>query len=111
MQLRKRLVKLLENEPNVRLVGYSCFGQCDLGPNIAFYPEGVWYGHLLRPEDAERVVAHACSGRALDEPPLALPDAERAEHLRNIGELVMTLERDRARSRRRWWWWPLGRPA
>ena len=26
-----------------RLVGYACFGQCDFGPNVAFYPEGAWY--------------------------------------------------------------------
>jgi hypothetical protein len=36
--------------------------------------------------------------------PLELPATERAEHLRNIAELVTTLERDRARPRR--WWWP-----
>jgi hypothetical protein len=33
-----------------------------------------------------------------------LPDHERAEHLRNIGDLVRTLERDRGQSHRRWWW-------
>jgi (2Fe-2S) ferredoxin len=104
MGLRKRLVKILRNDADVHLLGYSCFGQCDLGPNVAFYPEGVWYGHLVRPDDAERVVRHAACGEPLVDTPLILPEDERAEHLRNISELVRTLERDRARGRH--WWWP-----
>ena len=104
MPLRKRLVKLLKNDTRAHLIGYSCFGQCDFGPNVAFYPEGVWYGGLEKPEDAERVVRHAVSGQALNAPPLELPAPERTEHLRNIEELVRTVERDRARPRR--WWWP-----
>lgn len=107
LSLRKRLVHLLKRESAARLVGYSCFGQCDYGPNVAFYPEGVWYGGLNRPGDAERIATHATRGQALDDRPLTLPETERAEHLRNISELITTLERDRAR--RRHWWWPLRR--
>jgi (2Fe-2S) ferredoxin len=102
LSLRKRLSELLKGEPSARLIGYSCFGQCDFGPNVAFYPEGTWYGGL----NASQVVNHALTGEAPDAPPLDLPAAERTEHLRNISELVETLERDRAR-RRRWpAWWP-----
>ena len=104
MPLRKSLVKLLRHDPAVRLIGYSCFGQCDLGPNVALYPERVWYGGLSQPGDAERVVHHATGTERLTDSPLQLPEGERAEHLRNIEELVRTLERDRGRSRR--WWWP-----
>jgi len=104
IRLRKRLVTLLKEDPAVRLIGYSCFGQCDLGPNVAFYPEGVWYGQLGRPEDADRVVRHATAGEPLADTPLTLPEDERAQHLCNIAELGRTLERDRARPRR--WWWP-----
>jgi (2Fe-2S) ferredoxin len=104
MPLRKRLVKLLAHDPNVRLVGYSCFGQCDYGPNVAFYPPGEWYGALSGSGDAERVVGHARGEQPMCQEPLRLPDAERAEHLRNIADLVRTLERDRARPRH--WWWP-----
>ena len=104
LPLRKRLVRLLSRSRDVQLVGYACFGQCELGPNVAFYPEGVWYGHLARADDADRVVRHATLGEALPDQPLMLPENERAEHLRNIDELVRTLERDAARPHRRRWW-------
>jgi (2Fe-2S) ferredoxin len=104
MPLRKRLSTLLKDEPSTQLIGYACFGQCDRGPNVAFYPEATWYGDLCHPDDADRVARHAVTGEPLPETPLALPSPERDEHLRNIAELVRTLERDRARPRR--WWWP-----
>jgi (2Fe-2S) ferredoxin len=104
LQLRKRLVKLLAHEPDAHLVGYSCFGQCDFGPNVAFYPEGTWYGHLTDADAAERVVRYAQRGVPPGDRPLDLPEAERDQHLRNIRELVTTFERDRGRRHR--WWWP-----
>jgi (2Fe-2S) ferredoxin len=105
MPLRKRLVKLLKNDADVRLIGYACFGQCDYGPNVAFYPPGEWYGGLSAKGDAERVVQHAKQERcAALGTPLRLPDGERVEHLRNIEDVIATVERDRARPRR--WWWP-----
>jgi len=103
LPLRTRLVQLLRQAPSARLVGYACFGQCERGPNVAFYPDGVWYGGLSDAAAAERVVRHATGQEPLAEPPLVLPEVERTEHLRNIAELVGTLERD-ARRRRRWWW-------
>jgi (2Fe-2S) ferredoxin len=104
LPLRKRLAHLLRAHPTVSLVGYACFGQCDYGPNVAFYPEATWFGGLSAPEDAERVLAHATAGDPMRAARLELPDDERADHLRNIAELVRTLERDRGRPRR--WWWP-----
>jgi (2Fe-2S) ferredoxin len=104
LPLRHRLVALLRNDPEVRLLGYACFGQCELGPNLTFYPPGEWYGGLCQAEDAQRVVNHARHGTAMGQPPLRLPDCERTEHLRNIDELVRTVERDRGRRHR--WWWP-----
>jgi (2Fe-2S) ferredoxin len=107
MPLRQRLAQLLRGQTHPRLVGYACFGQCELGPNVAFYPEGVWYGGLSQPEDAERVVEHALGTSPLTQAPLRLPEVERQEHLANIGELVDTLERDRQRGP--WWrrWLPV----
>jgi (2Fe-2S) ferredoxin len=104
--LRKKLHQLLRDEPATQLLGYACFGQCDYGPNVAFYPEGAWYGGLTDVDAAERVVRHATGIQPLDGLPLVLPDHERQEHLANMAELVSTLERDRARRRARPWWWP-----
>lgn len=103
MPLRGRLAKLLKDDPDLHLLGYSCFGQCDYGPNVAFYPPGEWYGGLAAPEDAERVVRHARGGDPLGSQ-LCLPPDECEMHRRNLAELVRTHERDRARPRR--WWWP-----
>ena len=87
MPLRKRLVRLLKHDAEVQLLGYACFGQCDHGPNVAFYPPGDWYGGLSAPGDAERVVQHARTCAPLERP-LHLPEGERAEHLRNIEDLI-----------------------
>jgi (2Fe-2S) ferredoxin len=102
--LRRRLVELVRNEPEVHLLGYACFGQCDDGPNVAFYPDGVFYGGLHARADAERVLRHAAGVEHLNQVQLNLPEDEHREHLRNITELVSMSERDRARPRR--WWWP-----
>ena len=104
MPLRRRLVQLLRGDLTVHTLGYSCFGQCDSGPNVLFFPSEEWYGGLSAPEDAERVVAHARGAAPLSAARLVLPESDRAEHLRNVEELVRTLEADRARPRR--WWWP-----
>jgi (2Fe-2S) ferredoxin len=103
LPLRRRLVDLLRGQSSTRLIGYACFGQCDHGPNVAFYPEGAWYGGLDAPDAAEQVIQHAASGDRL-QTRLALPESERTQHLRNIAELIGTLERDQRRPRR--WWWP-----
>lgn len=104
MPLRKRLVQLLRGQNNAKLLGYHCFGQCDFGPNVAFYPEGTWYGGLNTHEAAEQIAQHAQGARMPDEKRLVLPDGERRLHLQNIADLVRTVERDAARPRR--WWWP-----
>ena len=102
--LRKRLTALLKGEQRASLVGYNCFGQCDFGPNLAFYPEGAWYGGLIEADAAERAVKHATCGAPMQAALLELPELERGEHLTNIADLVSTIERDRAR--RHQWWWP-----
>jgi (2Fe-2S) ferredoxin len=104
MPLRRRLAKLLKEDAEVCLLGYSCFGQCDDGPNVALYPPGEWYGGLSADEDAERVILQARGIERVLTHQLELPQDERELHLRNICELVKTHERDRARPRH--WWWP-----
>lgn len=106
LPLRKRLAALLRPDAPTRLIGYSCFGQCDDGPNVAFFPAGEWYGHL-KPADAEALIDHAVTGAPVDLDRLSLSDDDRTRHSRNIIELIDTLERDlRARATRRHWWWP-----
>jgi (2Fe-2S) ferredoxin len=102
--LRHRLTQLVRGSPTTSLVGYACFGQCERGPNVAFYPEGLWVGDLCGRDAADAVLAHAALGAAAPGVPLELPAADRAAHLANIAELVATQARDRARPRR--WWWP-----
>lgn len=100
LPLRQRLVELLADDATVGLAGYACFGQCDEGPNVAFFPDGDWYGHLDDRDAAARVARHALGGP----PPgdaLRLPDEERTLHLRNMAELIQTLDADRARAARR----------
>jgi (2Fe-2S) ferredoxin len=104
--LRARLVEALRGQPRARLIGYACFGQCELGPNVAFYPAGEWYGGLSDPADAEPLVRHAVDGGPPPGRRLELPEADRRDHLRNIAELVRTHERDAAPHPRRHWWWP-----
>lgn len=40
---------------NVRANRAGCLDQCEHGPVVVVYPEGVWYGNV-RPEDAEEIV-------------------------------------------------------
>jgi (2Fe-2S) ferredoxin len=102
--LRARLAQLVRGQPGARVLGYACFGQCDHGPNVAFYPAGDWYGGLSQPDAAERVLAHATGAAPLGQPPLVMDADERAQHLRNIAELVALDEGARAAPRHRWWW-------
>jgi NADH-quinone oxidoreductase subunit F len=106
LQLRKRLVQLSRGEAAARLVGYACFGQCDFGPNVLFYPEAEFYGGLSGDDAARRIMSHAVGARPFEGQPLSLPEDERRQHLANVAELIDTLERDRARGRGRRWWWP-----
>ena len=101
--LRQRLVALARGRSDVGLAGYACFGQCECGPNVAFFPAGEWYGGLSDGDAADRVVRYAEGLGPPPGPELELPADERAAHFQNIAELIGTLEADR-RGKRRWWW-------
>lgn len=108
LPLRARLASLLRGREDLALVGYNCFGQCERGPNVLFYPDGTWVGGLSE-ADAAAVVART-EGLHRDEwPALALPAEERTMHLANVEALIATMESDRQRTRRRGVrrWWPL----
>lgn len=40
---------------HVRANKAGCLDQCELGPVVVIYPQGIWYGNV-QPEDAERIV-------------------------------------------------------
>jgi (2Fe-2S) ferredoxin len=105
LALRKRLVQLVRGESQAQLLGYHCFGQCERGPNVVFYPSDEWRGDLSA-DDARALVDHACGARESPGKTLEPPADERALHLANVAELVATVERDKARRRRARWWWP-----
>jgi sirohydrochlorin ferrochelatase/(2Fe-2S) ferredoxin len=43
-----------ERDVDARITRSSCLDRCGEGPNVAVYPDGVWYGGVA-PEDADRL--------------------------------------------------------
>jgi (2Fe-2S) ferredoxin len=47
----------------VRINQAGCLDQCEHGPTMVVYPDGVWYG-FVKPEDVGEIVAeHLLAGR------------------------------------------------
>ena len=58
--------------PLVRANSAGCLDQCELGPTVVIYPQGIWYGHV-RLEDVPRIVEETLvGGRVLED--LRIPD-------------------------------------
>src|SRR5262245_37503008 len=50
----------------------GCLDQCEYGPTMVLYPQGVWYGRVT-PADVPRIVAETIvGGRILED--LRIPD-------------------------------------
>jgi (2Fe-2S) ferredoxin len=68
-ELHARLRQLVQKAGlagRVRINKAGCLDQCEHGPVVVVYPEGVWYGHV-RPEDAEEIVReHLVGGRPVE---------------------------------------------
>ena len=47
--------------PLVRANKAGCLDQCELGPTVVIYPQGIWYGHV-QPEDVARIVERTVIG-------------------------------------------------
>jgi len=47
--------------PRVRVNKAGCLDQCELGPTVVIYPQGVWYGGV-RPDDAEEIIERTVIG-------------------------------------------------
>ena len=59
--------------PLVRANQSGCLEQCELGPTVVIYPQGIWYGNV-QPTDVERILDETIiGGRVLSD--LLIPDA------------------------------------
>lgn len=52
----------------------GCLDQCEVGPTVVVYPEGVWYGHVTAADVAEIVESHLLNGQPIER--LRLTDHE-----------------------------------
>ncbi|HWC90314.1 MAG TPA: (2Fe-2S) ferredoxin domain-containing protein [Pirellulales bacterium] len=51
----------------VRANQAGCLDQCELGPTVVIYPQGIWYGHV-QPADVPRIIDETIvNGRILDD--------------------------------------------
>jgi len=62
----KRALKELGPDRRVMITAVDCLDQCDDGPVVVVYPEGVWYGDV--DEEAAREIAeqHVRHGRIVE---------------------------------------------
>ena len=59
--------------PLVRANHAGCLEQCEHGPTVVIYPQGIWYGRVS-PGDVPRIVARTVvGGEVLDD--LLIPDS------------------------------------
>jgi len=69
----KRELKRRNLVPEVRANQAGCLDQCELGPTVVIYPQGIWYGHVTL-DDVPRIVEETIErGVVLDD--LLIPDA------------------------------------
>lgn len=60
--------------PAVRANTAGCLDQCELGPTVVIYPQGIWYGHV-QISDVPRIVEETViGGRVLED--LLIPDEQ-----------------------------------
>ena len=50
----------------VRANKAGCLDQCEHGPTVVVYPEGVWYGHVTAEDVAEIVDQHLLRGEPVE---------------------------------------------
>lgn len=59
--------------PLVRANSAGCLEQCEMGPTVVIYPQGIWYGHVQL-SDVNRILDETViGGRILED--LLIPDA------------------------------------
>src|SRR5678815_2981151 len=63
--LRERFkaeVKRRSLQATVRANAAGCLDQCEHGPNVVVYPEGVWYGNVQLSDVEEIIESHILGG-------------------------------------------------
>jgi (2Fe-2S) ferredoxin len=50
----------------IRINKSGCLDQCEHGPTVVVYPEGVWYGHVQPADAAEIVEQHLVGGKPVE---------------------------------------------
>ena len=70
--LFKTELKKRELGPLVRANSAGCLDQCELGPTVVIYPQGIWYGNV-QPDDVPRIIEDTVvGGHVIEE--LRIPD-------------------------------------
>lgn len=51
-------------DDEVMVTNTGCFGLCEIGPVVAVYPEGVWYGRVT-PDDVATIMDRHIAGNEI----------------------------------------------
>ncbi|MEP7117297.1 MAG: (2Fe-2S) ferredoxin domain-containing protein [Acidobacteriota bacterium] len=65
-QAFKKAVAARGLQRTVRANQAGCLDQCEHGPTVVVYPEGVWYGHVTVDDVAEIVDRHVLHGQPVE---------------------------------------------
>jgi (2Fe-2S) ferredoxin len=68
----KKALALRGLNRRIRANKSGCLDQCEHGPTVVVYPDGVWYGHVTAGDVAEIVDRHLVQGEPVAR--LRLPD-------------------------------------
>jgi (2Fe-2S) ferredoxin len=84
----KTQLDVLGLKGTVRANKSGCLDQCEHGPTVVVYPEGVWYGGVTAADVAEIVESHIAGDRPVER--LRLADScintSECEHRRSNGK-------------------------
>ena len=75
----KRALKELPPERRAMLTAVDCLDQCDDGPVVVVYPEGVWYGAVDEAAAREIAVEHVGRGHPVERKILHVLPGSKAE--------------------------------
>ena len=65
-QCFKDEVKGRNLKAKVRANAAGCLDQCEHGPNLVIYPEGVWYANVQPQDVAEIIDSHIVAGKPVE---------------------------------------------